>query len=262
MARDGPAAGNAASGSDRPVEAEPNLVFTEEDFEAFRKEKWRSPEFNNERLKVRRKLTAMGALIATRLSEAGLPLEMQASLSHPYTFNKFCVDSLWIYWSRSDAERRKLKKLLGWELGKDLDPNYTHCILVLGLDNSKVDIGLKVHAAAWWDGQNLKNKCREEAALVEWTRILNELPGFVHSIHDWRKEYRCGSLLPGDIANYFEYFVPGEHWLHLKRSIPRGSAILADPAFVAFAGGVVLQLLPVYRFIAWSPANDHLRLSR
>jgi hypothetical protein len=245
--------------ADEPEPAGP-LFFTESDFEAFRKEKWRSPEFNNERLKVRRKLTAMGKLLTRRLEAAGLPLEMRASLSHPYTYNKFSVDSLWIYWSRPDAERRKLKKLLGRELGKDLDPNYVHCILVFGLDVSKVDVALKVHSAAWWDGQNLKNKCRTAAAVSEWTAILNVLPGFVLSIHDWKKEYRCGALLPGELSNFFEYYVPGEHWLHLRRSIARGDAALTQPSIVDDLGADLVRLIPAYRFVAWTPENDHLAL--
>jgi hypothetical protein len=243
-----------------PLDEPVDLVFRDADFDAFEKSKWRNPAFNNERLKTRRKLTAMGKRISPRLAEAGLALEMQASLSHPYTFNKYSVDSLWIYWSRADAERKKLKKLLGWELGKDLDPNYVHCILVLGLDVAKVEIALRVHSAAWWDGQNLKNKCKTEAAVREWTAILNALPGFVLNIHDWKKEYRCGTLLPGDVANFFEYFVPGEHWLHLRRTIPRGTAILGSPEFVEAAAADLVRLVPAYRFVAWTPQNDHLAL--
>ncbi|MBI1851182.1 MAG: hypothetical protein HYR85_12640 [Planctomycetes bacterium] len=237
-----------------------DLVFRDEDFDAFKKEKWRSPLFNNERLKTRRKLTAMGKRIFVKLAEAGLALEMQASLSHPYTFNKYSVDSLWVYWSRADSERKKLKRVLGHELGKDLDPNYTHCILVIGLDVSKVELAMRVHSAAWWDGQNLKNKCRTEAAVREWTSILNALPGFVLNIHDWKKEYRCGTLLPGEVANFFEYFVPGEHWLHLRRAIPRDDAQLASPTFVDAAAADLVKLVPAYRFVAWSPTNDFLAL--
>jgi hypothetical protein len=119
---------------------------------------------------------------------------------------------------------------------------------------------MKIHSSAWWDGQNLKNRCAGDDGLREFLDILNALPGFVLSIHDWRKEYRCGELYRSDLRNYFEYYTPGEHWLHLRKRYPRDDVRPRAPEWTETAGADLRALAPAYRFAAWTPENNHLRL--
>jgi len=243
-----------------PPPKTPVLWFEDEDFDAFQKEKQRDSAYNSERLKVKRKLAALLRAIRPALEEVGLELPGKTSLSHPYTYNRFRVDSIWGYFSRRDREKKDLRQIFGRALGKDLDPAFQHVILVLGVDLHRVEIALKIHQAAWWDGQNLKNRCRTEQGLAGFLAILNALPGFVLSIHDWRKEYRCGELRRSDVANYFDYYEPGTHWLHLRLALPRDDERVRGEAFLDLARDAMRSLAPAYRFVAWSPENNHLGL--
>jgi hypothetical protein len=238
----------------------PVLAFEDANFDVFHEQKQRDSKFNSERLKVKRKLGAMLKRLAPVLAEEGLELPGKTSLSHPWTFNAFKVDSIWGYFSRPEKEKRELRMLFGRALGKDLDPAFTHVLLVIGVGYDGAEVSLKIHQAAWWDGQNLKNRCQDEGDLRRFVEHLNALPGFVLSIHDWRKEYKCGELYRSDLQNYFEYYEPGTHWLHLRLRFLRDDPRLRDERFLEVASDAMRRLVPVYRFVAWSPENNHLRL--
>ena len=238
----------------------PDLWFEDANFDVFHPEKQRDSKFNSERLKVKRKLAAMIKKIGPVLAEDGLELVGKTSLSHPYTYNAFRVDSIWGYFSRPDKEKRELKQLFGRALGKDLDPGFTHLLLVLGVGHDGVEVSLKIHQAAWWDGQNLKHRCQTEEGNREFLEIVNALPGFILSIHEWKREYECGKLYRSDIANYFRYYEPGTHWLHMRLRFLRDDPRLRDEGWMAVATEAMRALVPAYRFIAWAPDNNHLKL--
>ena len=232
--------------------------FVARDFAAFEKQKQRDPESNAERLVVKRKLAALGKELAPALAAAALDLEAKTSLSHPYTYNGFKVDSMWVYFGRGDASKKAIKKKLGGELGKDVDPTYQGIILLVEIDERRVACGLKIHPAAWWDGQNFARRVRSaEGESVALAALLNALPrGYAMSIGDWRKRYEAGKLYPADIRNYFEWYKPGEVWLHLLHETPRDAAIAAGPALAADLAPRLAALAPVWRFAAWAAEND------
>ncbi len=245
--------------------------FDESDFRAFEKEKQRDAAFNPTRLVVKRKLAGLGKDLEPALAAAGLALETRTSLSHPYTYNGYRVDSMWVYFGRAEKEKAALRKLLGAEFKQDLDPSYTQTILFVEIALDGLKAGLKVHPAAWWDAQNLKNRCTRgeaaEAARRELAAVLNALPaGFAMTMADYRRRYEAGKIHPADVANFFQYFTPGEMWLHVQLAVPRAEA-LATPAAPADAlrerlRGALVALSPLYRFIAWTPLNDHVLSKR
>jgi hypothetical protein len=234
--------------------------FTAKDFAAFEPRKHRDELFNGERLLVKRKLAALAKPVAAAIEAAGLPVEAKTSLSHPYTYNGFKVDSMWAYFGRGEAAKKAIKKKLGAELGKDVDPTYQGVILLVEIAEKRLAAGLKIHPAAWWDGKNLQNRVqRGEAGAKGFTELLNALPpGFVMTLGDWRRRYECGKLYEADIRNYFQYYKPGEVWLHLLHEMPPAAAIEAGPGLADVAGRRLAALAPVFRFAAWSPENDHV----
>lgn len=254
--------------------------FVPRDFAAFEKAKQRDPEANPERLLVKRKLAALGKELAPPLAAAGLDLEVKTSLSHPYTYNGYKVDSMWVYFGRGEAAKKAVKKRLGAELGKDVDPTYHGLILLVEIrgdpapegtgggpgrkgpgpegTGGRVACGLKIHPAAWWDAQNLARRVqsadRESEAL---TAILNALPrGYAMTIGDWRRRYEAGKLYPADIRNYFQYYKPGEVWLHLLHETPCDAAVAAGPGLAGELAPRLAALAPLYWFAAWTPEND------
>ncbi|MBI2192695.1 MAG: hypothetical protein HYU36_12000 [Planctomycetes bacterium] len=241
-----------------PVERKPFSGFTPSDFSAYLPEKRRDSLYNEERLEIKHKLHSLGEMAAEPLTTAGLDLDFKTSLSHPYTYNKYSVDSQWVYFARKERARRALKAVLGMEIGEDLGMHYSHVILLIEINLEGLELGLKIHQQAWWDGQNIRNRCQNTGDRKAFTAELNRLGGFVLNIHDWRREYVCGRLLEGDVQNFFNYYTPGNHWLHLKLKLKKDTVVPMGREFGLFAGQAMGQLAPVYRFIEWRPDNDHV----
>jgi hypothetical protein len=236
------------------------LHFQASDFTLLETSKQRDPEYNPYRLKLKHKLRQMGDLWRADLKAAGLATEIRTSLSHPYTYNGFRVDAMWVYLARPKKERTALKTILGAELGEDLDPNYQHLVLYLEIDEQRVEVGMRIHQLAWWDTQDLMYKSEPRVRALEFAHLLNPLEGFVMTIHDWKKEYRCGALSWGDIGTFMKYFIPGEHRWLLRRSLARTDPLATSTELIPFVSRWMVAMIPLYRWIAWSPANNHLKL--
>ena len=138
------------------------VAFLPTDFERFRESVQTDPEFNEARLEVRRKLESIGKSAADALSAPPYLLVARASIHHPHQFNGFRVAQQCTYLSRGKKERTFLKKHLGDEIGEDLDTDYTHTQLVLQIDEQGLIFALRIHAKAWWDGENLKRLLGDE----------------------------------------------------------------------------------------------------
>ena len=243
-----------------PAKKAPAVVsFEPSDFKAFEKDKWRSEAWNGDRLIVKRRLLDMGKGIEAALrAEDGANLVVKSSLHHPYRFNAFCVSEMWTYLSRKD--RSALKALFGEDLGEDLDPSYQQLLLILSIDFDGVGVALRVHPAAWWEGQNAKHAVRDAGKLAELLKLLNALDGYVLTLHDWKKEYRCGKLFRDDLLQFFESYTPGNHWLNVRRRWPKTDPVLTSPEFLPTVIAEMRRLLPVFRFILWTEENNHLDL--
>ena len=186
-------------------------------------------------------------------------LVSRASLHHPYRFNRFKVDSQWVYLSRAEKERRALKRILGVDLGKDLDQNYTHVLLVIEIHEHGLEVACRIHKDAWWDGENLKRR----AAQVEQREALAETPGRTGrlrdaGIHDFKRIHDCANITASEIKDMLGYYVPGEHWLHVCQEFPRDCGFVTEPGFAPRVEQEIRTLLPLYRFATWSPENNFL----
>ena len=235
-------------------------TLTLQDFAAYESHRQRDPEFNGYRLAVRRKLGLYGKHLAKLLAEqAGLTLKSRTSLERPYKFNLGKVGAQWAYLSRSPQEKKTLQAKVGPALGKDVDTHYIQTTLVVSVDSEGLEQAMRIHSLSWWDGQNLKLKCSEPEGLDDWLDLLNSLPeGFILFMDNWKKEYACGRLSAQDLRAYFKTYSPGEHWLNLRRRIPASLACELGDDLPAFIDEGALALAPLYRFVIWTPENDHL----
>ncbi len=78
---------------------------------------------------------------------------------------------------------------------------------------------------------------------------------------DWKGEWRCGQLTRSRLEEFLSYYVPGEHRMTVEQRFPappsqRGPA-LSEQA-VLHMQSELLRLVPLLKFIAWGPENDHL----
>lgn len=249
-----------ASGPSEPAPLPGAIVLEEGDFHALSERLSRDPQYDDRRLVARRKLQALGKRAAARVAEEGPALECRTSLHHPTVFNQMRVRRLWAYLVRGKAEKRALRGVLGPELGKDLDAAYRNAYLCLALEAEAVEVSLRIHPDAWFDGQNLKNRLGREGVGV-WKALLNRLDGFHLRLHDWKGEWPCGALSTEALEDYLKTWTPGEHALAVERrwpAPPGAREAVCRPEVPDALVEECLRLVPLYRFSAWSKESDYL----
>lgn len=252
---------SSPAGPDPEPRVEAALVaFTEGDFHALSPALARDPQYNDRRLELRRKLLALAKVFCAEAKEVGVALDARTSLHNPHAFNHMQVKRMWTYACRPKAEKTRLRRTIGAELAKDLDSAYRNAYLCAAVESDVIEVSIRVHADAWFDGQNLKNRVRAEG-VDGWKRLLNELDGFRLRLADWKGEWPCGALTRERVEEFLKYYTPGEHSLAIEARFPapagsRQEAISSEmPARIV---EMLVKLLPMYRFVAWSEESDFL----
>ncbi len=265
----GPDRGRGSRGAGDEAEPRPLATvqpFEEGDFHALSAELARDPQYNDARLRLRRKLGTLGKAAVERLAaDSGAPLELLArtSLHAPHAFNGMRVRRQWVYLCRSKQAKQRLRRTLGAELGKDLDAAYRNAFLCVALESDALETSLRIHPDAWFDAQNLARRLeREDGALERWMAHLNELWGYRLRLDDWQGEWRCGELDRDRLREFLKYWKPGEHGLAVERRFPAAAgptraAALGDDVPAMLVEELV-RLAPLYRFTAWSDESNFL----
>jgi len=235
-------------------------AFEEGDFRALSDGLAARAEHDGRRLLTRRKLASLGKEAAGRAGRAGVKLDTRSSLHRPTTFNGMKVRRLWTYLMRPKAEKTRLRRVLGADLARDLDAAYRNAYLCIAIEAEALEVSLRIHSDAWYDGQNLLRRVKAEG-IAPWQSLLNDLDGFRLRMHDWQGEWRCGELGVDRLEEFLGYYVPGDHSLSVERRFPapassRGPAL--DPAAAEALIDECLRLVPLYRFTAWSGESDFL----
>lgn len=250
----------SAAGVDRePAPLGGLAAFEEGDFHALSERLSKDPQFNDRRLVARRKLGAIAKEALARV-DAELDLVQRTSLHQPNVFNHMRVRRLWAYVCRGKKAKAKLKRVIGAELAKDLDAAYRNAYLCVALESEAIEVSLRIHPEAWYDGQNLRNRIEREGP-AGWLTLLNALPGYHLRLDDWKGEWPCGKLGRDRLEEYLRYWKPGEKGLAVECRWPappaaRGPALGADvPRLLV---DELVRLLPLYRYAAWSDESDHL----
>ncbi|MCP3920678.1 MAG: hypothetical protein GY711_34560 [bacterium] len=239
-----------------------DLVFEPWDFEALAPDRARSPEYNDRRLLARRRLGGLAKTFVARAKEEGLALDSRTSIHNPHSFNGGKVQRLWAYLTRSKKDKTGLRKVLGRDLAKDLDSAYRNAYLCLAIEHDRLEVSFRIHADAWYDGRNLTRRVDGEGVHA-WLSVLNTLEGFQLRLHDWKGEWRCGSLTPEALEEFLRFYEPGDHALVVDRRWPVPTEPAAREAVLSEEVPRTLldelaRLVPLYRFAAWSPDSDHL----
>jgi hypothetical protein len=235
--------------------SEPSLpILLERDFLVYERHRQDDPEYNALRLSVRRKLATLVEHVKGQAAARGEQLKAQAGLHHPYVFNSYRVREQRAYLCRSDKERKVLGKFFGEALGKDAETHYIQTVLELSLDGELLECALRIHPQAWWDGQNLKKKAATDAGRAELRDLLRGLPwGFDLLLHDWKKEYPCAKVNLDDLERVTTNYTPGNHWLHVRRVLPRYEVLEMGVGVGEWVSESLLSLLGLFRWILWTP---------
>lgn len=236
-------------------------------FEAFRPEEFRLYEsrnrgdesLNEKRLAVRHKLQAIGERARGELAALDLRLERRESLHHPFSINHNRVVAQWTSIFRDAKQRKEFAKMVGPELGKDVDPGNANVAFFVSIDEQSLQIGLRLGESAWYDAQNLTNRrarnAEQERVFID---IARSAPGFFFRIHDWETLYPTEKFSRDHTDEIFKYYKIGEHRLTCVRMIKKDDPAACSPAFADSAVAALLSLAPIYKYIAWSTENNYL----
>jgi len=248
---------------DEPLPFEGGVVFEESDLYALSEGLGRDPQYNDKRLALRRKLGALAKEFVAEKRRPKLPLASRTSLHNPHAFNGNRVRRIWAYISRDKQEKGRLRRVVGADLAKDLDAAFRNVYFCLAVEAEAVEVSIRIHPDAWFDGQNLKRRVAAEGC-EGLCAILNELDGYFLRLADWKGEWRCGDLERRRLEEFFAYYEPGTHSLAVERRWP---APPGQPAVrqALFAEGVpetlvseLHRLEDLYRYAAWSKTSDFL----
>ncbi|MBK7642844.1 MAG: hypothetical protein IPJ19_07305 [Planctomycetes bacterium] len=253
---------SAAKRSEPEPTARPELTpFVEGDFHVLGSGLARDPQYNDRRLETRRKLLGLAKVFGARAqAECDLALEPRTSLHNPHAFNQMQVRRLWAYLVRPKKEKTRLRQTLGSDLGKDLDAAYRNAFLCAAIENDSFEVSLRIHADAWYDGQNMLRRIAG-GGFDEWRQRLDALEGFRLKLADWKGEWICGALTREKLEDFLRFYKPGEHALAVERKFPAPAGARAEclaPEFPARVVAELLRLVPLYRFAAWSQESDWL----
>jgi hypothetical protein len=237
--------------------------FEEGDFHALSEGLGRDPQYNDRRLVARRKLGTIAQAAVVRIAsetEGAVALLQRTSLHQPHAFNHMRVRRLWAYICRAKPEKTRLKRVIGPELAKDLDAAYRNAYLCVALEAEVLEVSLRIHKDAWYDGQNLLNRMKAEGREA-WCRELNRLSGFHLRMDDWKGEWPCGKLSLDRIEEYLRYYKPGDHSLSVECRFPAPPglrAALLEPEVPAKLIDELTRLVALYRYMVWSQESDFL----
>ena len=256
-----PPAGSPAGTDVEPRPESGEITFADADFHALGERLCGDAQYNDARLAARRKLLALGKRLIKRVADAeGPKLEARSSLHNPTAFNGMKVRRLWTYAVRAKAEKNRLKKTLGADLAKDLNAAYKNAYLCLAMEAEALEVSLRIHTDAWYDGQNFLKRLKAEG-YEPFLEIANRLDGFVLRLHDWKGEWPLADLGAAGLDEYLKYYEPGEHRMVFERRYP-APASARDAACTPEAAGELLaqaeRLVPLYRYVAWSKESDFL----
>jgi hypothetical protein len=203
--------------------------------------------------------TVAGGVVARAAGE-GLALDSRTSIHTPHAFSGNRVERLWAYVTRPKKEKARLKKVVGAELAKDLDQAYRNAYFCVALEHDALEVSLRIHPDAWFDGQNLVKRVKREGSR-ELLGLLQPLAGYRLRLADWRGDWPCATLTPESLNEFLRFYTPGEHLFAIERRWPaapgaREQVVGADiPALV---GDELSRLVPAYQWLAWSEASDFL----
>ena len=150
--------------------------------------------------------------------------------------------------------------MLGAELAKDLDQAYRNAYLCVAVEFEAVEVSLRIHPDAWFDGQNLAKRVKQEGSRGL-LALLRALDGYRLRLADWRGEWPCATLTPEALDEFLRFYKPGEHLFAVERRYPAAPGARAaglDGALPEGLVGELERLVPVYRWVAWSTEADYL----
>ncbi len=241
--------------------------FLPEDFDAYLPEKWNSNMFTLPRRKVKGKLEAIGGHLKDELDNAGLSLVMYLSDEFPSLWNKKSVDTQWLFFSRDEAARAEIADLIDTDRTladtlADPTPRYRHIFIGVAIDQDHFEIGMRLHHDAWVDRRNLIDLTKEKQNQSKLLELLENLPEHYEIGLEGNDTMSSPNMGQADFVNLVNDFDNNKGLLFLGARLPRDQVLVLGADIIDTVHEIFQHLIPVYRFIAWSPDNDAISMDQ
>lgn len=240
---------------------------TPEDFDAFAPEKWNSNMFTLPRRKVKSKLAHLGRLIEQQLQQESLPLIMHLSDEFPSLWNKKLVDNLWLFFSRDEDAQAALTAVIDKERTlattlADPTPRYRQIFLGAAVNETHLEVGLRLHHDAWVDRDNLLRKLDKPENGDEFVGLLKRLPlFFVAGCIDDSLLFSPDDITKDNLSTLCARFATDRTWLFVGARLPRDQVSGLGSEIASSVLEILSAVTPLYKYLAWSPNNDAVSLA-
>jgi hypothetical protein len=250
-----------------------SLHLNARDFDAYAAEKATSNAYSRPRLEVKQRALLWARGIVARLAAQGLAVDVHGSDEHLSLRNRKHVDCQWIFFSRNEAARDELSRLLDRgrsisDVMEDQSPYDRHAFLALRLDAHAVEVCFAIPSEAEVDLDNLRARvdASDDGALVS---------ALIEALVALPEEFTIGAGGEGAAGRIASSGATPEA---LRQLVARGSAEQI-PVWVGWRVAretalehaeildeqledALVALAPIYRLVAWSRDNDRVALDR
>ena len=245
----------------------PPLNLTARDFDAYATEKATSNAYSRPRIEVKQRALAWARGVVARLAELGIAVDVHGSDEHPSLRNRKRVDCQWVFFSRDQAARDELDRLLdrGRSIAAEIDdpsPFNRHAFLALRIDAAAVEVCFAVHPEAQVDVENLRAHLAEGAAAAELMTALRALPEQFAIRVSPDDRVATSAVTPEKLRALVERAAAGQVPLWVGWSVQRDMAIEHSALLDEQLEDAIAALAPVYHLVAWSRGNDRIALDR
>jgi transcription antitermination factor NusG len=239
-------------------------------FDAFSPEKWSSNVYTRERLEVKGRLMSLARALESAFERKGLTLQRYASDEYPSLRNGKKVDGQWIFFWRTEQERLVLEREVDLERTlaatiADPTPMTRHAFLCLRIDVAGLELSFRLHRDAWVDQHNLLNKISDAARLDELVGLVRRLPEPAHANLTCAPVTPAAQHTPETLRAMVTSHAAGEAadgFLCFGLRLERARAIALGADVPTSLAPTLTALADLYRFVAWSEANDFVGTDR
>ena len=252
--------------------------FTHRHFDAYQPGKWRSNAFNLERRLVKEALAQLARdLSAGLLASDGTLLASELSREYPALCNQKQVRAQQLYFARPGKVRKELDRIIDRARGmasliEDPSLQSSHLHLAVTVEHERIQVALVLPAEAAIDRRNLEARLSEPRMANEFIALFAGLPESM-SIAIVTSDRPAAPLvsvraidraeIQALVTRLGEAAGTGRaSRLVIGHSIARAEVVAMASAVTVAIRAVLVALLPVYQFIAWSRDNDHIALGR
>ncbi|MBV69881.1 MAG: hypothetical protein CMH52_00905 [Myxococcales bacterium] len=232
-----------------------NAGFSDEDFDVYRPECWSSNRYNLPRMRTKERVVQLTKSLADLFED--IDFKFDASSEIPSVWNGRTVKDQWGYWLRDENAQRTLQPILTQRLDlatriKAPADHFKHLLFCIRLSHESLAIGLRLSRYATIDLENFLSHADTELegldAAIE--SIADEVKLDGESVDRMSLLAAAGDLKVGD-----------REWIDLVHILGRESVIDGDLDMTEILAKTARSLLPLLRYILWSPENDHIDVS-